>query len=64
MDGVNSGDGYLKLAVFSVNTSVGPEEIFSILLVFGAIARPASTIAAPTQAAETAAVEKAGKDVE
>lgn len=49
----------LKMAVFAVNSTMGPEGLIPMLLVFGAIPRPARTILSPTQLERQKAIEAA-----
>lgn len=52
-----SDEECLKLAVYAVNTTMGPEGITPMLLVFGAFPRPARTTPAPCQIQRQQAVE-------
>lgn len=47
------------MAVFSVNSTMGPEGLVSMLLVFGALPRPARTTPAPNQLSRQGAIEEA-----
>lgn len=51
----------LKLAVYAVNSVMGPEGLTPILLVFGALPRPARSTPSPTQLVRQAAIEEERK---
>lgn len=55
-------DECLKLSVYPVNRVMGPEGLTYILLVFGALPRPAISTPSPTQLVRQTAVEKARKE--
>lgn len=57
-------DECLKMAVFAVNSTVGPEGLCPILLVFGAIPRPARTSPTITQLERARAIDAAMKEAE
>jgi hypothetical protein len=59
-----SNSDVLQLAVKAVNDTVGPEGLFSTLLVFGSIPRPARTTRACTQLSRDSALEKGMREVE
>jgi hypothetical protein len=59
-----SNSDVLQLAVKAVNDTVGPEGLFSTLLVFGSIPRPARTTRACTQLSRASALEKGMREVE
>lgn len=48
----------LDMALFAVNSVVGPEGLCPILLVYGALPRPVCTLHAPTQAERTKKIEE------
>lgn len=53
----------LSYAVYTVNCTVGPEGQVPMLLVFGALPRPARQVPAPTQLERAKAMERAREDV-
>lgn len=54
----------LRMAVFAVNSTIGPEGLCPILLVFGAIPRPARVGSSSSQIERAEAIDKATKEVE
>lgn len=54
----------LRMDIFAVNATVGPEGLCPILLVFGALPRPARAMTAPFQIHRSITIEKAMRDVE
>lgn len=52
----------LRMDVFSVNATLGPKGLCPMLLVFGALPRPARSIEAPTQVRRAQVMELAAKD--
>lgn len=53
----------LKMAFYAVNSTMGPEGLVPMLLVFGALPRPARTTPAPTQLHRQRFIEEAKKTV-
>lgn len=51
----------LKMALYAVNSTVGPEGLVPMFLVFGALPRPARTTPAPTQLQRQRAIDEAKK---
>lgn len=49
----------LQLAVFAVNATIGPEGLCPMLLVFGALPRPARRMPSKTKLARSQAIEMA-----
>ena len=54
----------LQMAVYSTNSTIGPEGLCPMLLVFGAIPRPARMTPSPSQLDRQKAIEEAKKEVE
>lgn len=54
----------IELALFAINYIVGPEEICAVLLVFGALPRPAIITPVPTQSERARLTDFAMKEVE
>lgn len=48
---------FLQMAAYSMNATMGPDGLFSMLLVFGALPRPARSHPAPTQLSRQQAME-------
>lgn len=63
LDRTTSDDDWLELDVFSMNTTTGPEEICTGLMVFGPISTPARTTPAPSQMDRENAIEKSRGDL-
>ena len=59
-----SKDYLLQMAVYGVNSTMGPEGLCPTLCVFGAIPRPARALPAPDQVARAEAIDQTMKDVE
>lgn len=53
----------LRMAVFANNSTIGPEGLCPMMLVFGAVPRPARASPAPTQIERQTAIEQAKKEV-
>lgn len=64
MDNYNTDEECMRLAVFSINATVLPEGLFPILLVFGAIHRPARETPSPSQLARAQAIDSSMDEVE
>lgn len=54
----------LEMAVFAVNSSIGPEGVCPMLMVFGAIPNPARVGSSPTQTQRARDIEAAVREAE
>ena len=57
-------DECLQMAIYASNTTIGPEGLCPMLLVFGALPRPARQAPSPTQLDRQLAIESAKKEVQ
>lgn len=58
MDSKTTNDECLKMAMYAVNSTIGLEGLCPILLVFGAMPRPARSIPTPSRIKRAEAIDK------